>query len=266
MNDKKVVFVDVDQTLFDNKNNILYPSTIKVMEELSKRKDIDIFIATGRGINFLNHLKSIMPYVKGFITNNGQTVFYQNEIIYDNQIGKEIIEKIENYANDNNISLAYATEYEALVNFHNEYSIKALNNFHINNAQSLNKSKCPENLKVKQFWFFGNHEEINQAREKITELDFILWPGEIGCDVVTKGVSKKQGIEIVIDKLGYQLENTYAIGDGDNDIEMFRTVKYSIAMGNGTEKAKKNACYITDRIDNDGFAKAIKKYILNKKQ
>ena len=51
----------------------------------------------------------------------------------------------------------------------------------------------------------------------------------------------------------------YAIGDGDNDVEMFKVVKTSIAMGNGSTKAKESATFITDDISNDGLYKAFKK-------
>ena len=37
-----------------------------------------------------------------------------------------------------------------------------------------------------------------------------------------------------------------------------------VAMGNGTESAKKAANYVTDTNENHGVAKAIEKYILNK--
>ena len=42
-----------------------------------------------------------------------------------------------------------------------------------------------------------------------------------------------------------------AIGDGNNDIEMFEYANYSVAMENGTELAKKAAKYQTDSNEND---------------
>ncbi len=266
MNNHKVLFVDVDQTLFDNHHNLLYPSTILALEMIAEQDDIDLFLATGRGINILGHLERVLPFFKGFVTNNGQTAIYKDQLIHDGRTPREIVKKMEDYANKNHISIAYVSEDDALVNFHNEISIKALNNFHIYNAKSLNGSACPNNLAVKQFWFFGDHEQIKAASKAIKELDFIKWPGKLGCDVILKGVSKKTGIEKVIKYLGYDFKNTYAIGDGDNDIGMFESVCNSIAMGNGTVNAKHHAKYITDSVENDGFAKAIDKYLLSKEK
>ena len=55
-----------------------------------------------------------------------------------------------------------------------------------------------------------------------------------------------------------------AIGDGNNDIEMFEYANYSVAMKNASELAAKAARYRTDSNVNDGVAKAIRKYALNK--
>ena len=51
------------------------------------------------------------------------------------------------------------------------------------------------------------------------------------------------------------------IGDSGNDLSMFEQAKLKIAMANADEELKKNADYITDTNNNDGVAKAIKKFI-----
>ena len=52
------------------------------------------------------------------------------------------------------------------------------------------------------------------------------------------------------------------IGDGPNDRMMFRRGGFSIAMGNGSEEVRNSAKAVTDTNDNDGWAKAIRQYIL----
>ena len=50
-----------------------------------------------------------------------------------------------------------------------------------------------------------------------------------------------------------------AVGDGKNDIEMFRNVELSIAMGQSQDEVKNAASYVTDRIEEDGFYLALVK-------
>lgn len=54
-----------------------------------------------------------------------------------------------------------------------------------------------------------------------------------------------------------------AIGDGPNDVLMFRKSSFSIAMGNASNEVKAQAQAVTDNNENEGFAKAMRKYILS---
>ncbi|MNP14241.1 putative phosphatase [compost metagenome] len=67
-------------------------------------------------------------------------------------------------------------------------------------------------------------------------------------------------MEFLFNKLGISKEDTFAFGDAQNDIEMIKLVKHGIAMGNGTDEIKSIAYYVTDAVNNDGIAKALKKF------
>ncbi|OBI44337.1 haloacid dehalogenase [Mycobacterium kyorinense] len=62
----------------------------------------------------------------------------------------------------------------------------------------------------------------------------------------------------------YQLtpEQIATIGDMPNDILMFEHSGLTIAMGNADEKVKAAAKEVTDSNDNDGFAKAVERFVL----
>jgi Cof subfamily protein (haloacid dehalogenase superfamily) len=52
------------------------------------------------------------------------------------------------------------------------------------------------------------------------------------------------------------------IGDMPNDVLMFRESGFSIAMGNAGDEVKSQASAVTDGNDDDGFAKAMRKFVL----
>ena len=60
------------------------------------------------------------------------------------------------------------------------------------------------------------------------------------------------------------MDEVMAIGDGDNDSSMLEAAGFAVAMGNGTKAIKKMADAVTDRVENEGFARAIYKYVLQK--
>ncbi|MCI7058614.1 MAG: HAD hydrolase family protein, partial [Mollicutes bacterium] len=80
---------------------------------------------------------------------------------------------------------------------------------------------------------------------------------EFAVDIMLKDSDKAKGILSVLEYYGYEQENALTIGDASNDIEMLLFAGTSVAMGNGNGEAKSVADYVTDDIDNDGWAKAM---------
>ncbi|HKM61601.1 MAG TPA: Cof-type HAD-IIB family hydrolase [Acidisphaera sp.] len=78
--------------------------------------------------------------------------------------------------------------------------------------------------------------------------------------------SPKANKGAVVDTLAaiYNLHHSQivTIGDGPNDRLMFRRSGFSIAMGNGSEEVRNTAKVVTDSNEDDGWAKAVRKYIL----
>ncbi len=64
-------------------------------------------------------------------------------------------------------------------------------------------------------------------------------------------------------RLGIAPDEIATIGDGGNDVFMFRKSGFSIAMGNATDAVKAEAKAVTDSNEQDGFAKAVRKFVLD---
>ncbi|MDD2876275.1 MAG: Cof-type HAD-IIB family hydrolase [Acidiphilium sp.] len=71
----------------------------------------------------------------------------------------------------------------------------------------------------------------------------------------------------VVDKLSQILkiapDRILTIGDMPNDVTMFRRSGISIAMGNADDAVKSRATFTTDSNENEGFAKAMDRYVLD---
>lgn len=76
--------------------------------------------------------------------------------------------------------------------------------------------------------------------------------------------TKESSLNEIIDFYNIDKNKTIAIGDGHNDIEMLKNVKYGVAMGNSHPDLIKNSTYITKDINHHGvyyFLKNITKFI-----
>lgn len=62
----------------------------------------------------------------------------------------------------------------------------------------------------------------------------------------------------MIERLGFELKDVYAFGDGLNDLEMLKAVGTSVAMGNGVPEAKEHADYITTDVAENGIWNGLK--------
>ena len=104
---------------------------------------------------------------------------------------------------------------------------------------------------------------IDAFAQRFPKLTIYKW-GTWGSDVVNKGCTKGRAITDVIKLYGYDFNNTYGIGDGLNDIEMFNSVNHSIAMGNASDYVKKHAKHVTSNIEDDGLEEVLEDIIYGK--
>jgi Cof subfamily protein (haloacid dehalogenase superfamily) len=80
---------------------------------------------------------------------------------------------------------------------------------------------------------------------------------------VTNPQANKGDVVMTLAKLqGIAPEQIATIGDMPNDVLMFRKSGFSIAMGNASDEVKSQASAVTDSNENEGFAKAVRKFIL----
>ncbi|MCL5291326.1 MAG: Cof-type HAD-IIB family hydrolase [Actinobacteria bacterium] len=81
-------------------------------------------------------------------------------------------------------------------------------------------------------------------------------------DVLHKDASKASSLRYVADKLGILIEETIAIGDSWNDLEMIEAAGVGVAVANATEKLKERADYVTSAERGAGVAEVLEKFVL----
>jgi Cof subfamily protein (haloacid dehalogenase superfamily) len=86
--------------------------------------------------------------------------------------------------------------------------------------------------------------------------------GDNSGELTVPNIHKANAIEILIQHLGIERINTYAFGDGLNDIEMLQYCQVGIAMGNAKQELKDIADEITDADNADGIYNSMKKHNL----
>ena len=81
-------------------------------------------------------------------------------------------------------------------------------------------------------------------------------------DVTNPKANKGMVVATLSARMNIPMAQIATIGDMPNDVFMFRTSGFSIAMGNASDAVKAQASAVTDSNENEGFAKAVRKFIL----
>jgi Cof subfamily protein (haloacid dehalogenase superfamily) len=80
-------------------------------------------------------------------------------------------------------------------------------------------------------------------------------------DITHKDANKGAVVEYLSGHLGVPDAEIATIGDQPNDVLMFKRSGFSIAMGNASNEVKAQASATTDSYNDEGFAKAMERFI-----
>lgn len=274
----KLIFIDIDGTLFDHAKDAI-PESAKNAILSVKSKGHRIFLSTGRPYADIDQEILNSP-LDGMIVSCGAVVYVDNKPIYCKTYPqKELISLIQ-FMLDNNIGFSldgirknYLTE-EAF-NYLSSLMFKNNEDSELSRAMMAKNNCFPfedmkeEDLKevVKISIFTKNKESCEKLFQRIPEslVGFMyknnhldLYNGEISI----KGITKATGLKQITSYLNIPIEDTIAIGDSLNDLDILQEAGLSICMGNGADECKKTADFVTKDISDDGLAYALKHFNL----
>lgn len=249
-----IVFFDIDGTILNHRTNKITEKTILAIKKLKENGHIPV-LATGRNKKLLMGLEELLG-IDALVLSNGHYVLYNKECIYAKYIDKKIVKRFIDYASVHNYDVAIST---------------ALNHVAISDTGQMtkfNESLHLGKIEVKPTYYLDHdvlqmnicaNDKIDELRIEFPELEFAI-STQYGLDVTLKEGFKELGVKQLLDFLKIDLKETFAIGDGYNDIGMIKTVYTGIAMGNACDELKKEAVFTTLSIDFDGVYYTLKYY------
>ena len=259
----KAVFFDIDGTLIDCLNGItdITPRVKKAIRALQAKGNY-VFIATGRPYAFLNEALYNFGF-DGFVLTNGAYVKVKDKCIYKEPINKKLVKELA--YNFEELNIQYILQGEKCSYIKDEY--KKLHSFY--DSYSISKKYLEGKYKLEEVDIYKIEMLCNDKKG----IDYCLSLGNTGYEYIqnieensfelySKTNTKASGILKVLEHLNIPIENSYAFGDGKNDIEMLSTVGCGIAMKNADDFVKSYASKVTGSVKNDGVALGIETFIL----
>ena len=151
----KAIFFDIDGTLVSFKNHQIPASTIESLKKL-KEKGIKIFVATGRGKDGLDILDEIE--FDGYITLNGQYCYVDNQIIYENTIKRDDLQKLLNYLEDHPFPCGFTEEHNKYFNLR-DARVDEIHRITLNDDHPAGDCSDVVNKKIYQCMCFIDEQE-----------------------------------------------------------------------------------------------------------
>lgn len=258
----KMFFFDIDGTLLDCPMgmNEMSEKTISSLDTL-RRQGHSVFLATGRCKCFI--IDEVMKYpFDGYVTCNGGFVEYKGKPIYKNVVSAKAIELTHKlckkhgwlyyFESSNNIYVPDKKNSKHIL-FRDNWRMKpevVIDCFDFNEIETyigMIVVNSEDDVKIVE-------RELSQYFEIQRHMHGTSF------DLTLKNESKGNGIKHLIDRLGIDIKDTIAFGDGRNDIEMLETVGLGIAMENAAQETKDASDYVTKSVLDDGITYALKKF------
>lgn len=270
---KKIVFFDVDGTLVTRNNHI--PKSTKNAIKALKKNGIIPVIATGRAPVLVREIVEMLD-IDTFIAMNGQYIVHEGNVLYQNPIDLNLVDQMVDFAVDRKDGIILSTADEIIANS----AISLVNRGYLYmflkgligiipdriKVRMWNRmmSKAPEkeayaNKEIFMMNINANQEQQVAYEEAFGDVLSFTRANEMSMDIISKGTSKASGTEKLASELGVSIKNTYAFGDGLNDLEMLQRVGTGVAMANGFEELKIAADMVTDSVFSDGISKGLQK-------
>ena len=260
----KIIFTDIDGTIREASGHIP-KSTVRAIHELQQAGYL-VVVSTGRPECEIPDRVYEIGF-DGYISACGAQVRFHDEIVLDQVIPEDLFRGIVSYMEDHEIvgyfqcpkkNFVLASQKELYLSYDERSHALLPEGSERLYPEPAFAATAEDVIHPQKMAFWGNKTSVEQFRAE-NDPRFEILPLAIPSqekytgEIMVEGHSKGNAILTLLSHLGISQEEAVAVGDGSNDITMFEICGYSIALGNGSEIAKKVADLVTENIDDDGF-------------
>lgn len=257
-----IVFFDIDGTLIDERSQQIPESTVRAVEALSRNGHIPV-VNTGRPFTHVDSRVREMAF-RGFACGCGMEVQLDGRWLLQLRPEPALCRKVVECSRKYGMRSFYELAEGGLL-LDGENSYHPLMMPEVERMRSVGYRICqladfpePQFMKLVTFRDEGSDPDAfcAELRSDFTIID----RGGFMYELILKGCSKAAGMQMILDHLGADRQETMAIGDSTNDLTMFQLAGHTVCMGNGMEELKRVSEYVTASVMEDGIEKALQHY------
>ncbi len=250
----KVIILDLDGVVVDSpKQKLPSKELVKATKELIK--DYYICAATGRVWTFTKDILQMLDLQDPCIISAGTQIVkpQTGEVVWQKSLKKEMVDRV----------IKLLREYPDYKLMYNDSDSRE----YFFGGTHAKDFKAKEPVYVINFIFVPD-ELAKEIAERLNKIDGVVCimavaqkPGMRDLHITNSQATKEQAIKELLQMIKVKKENTIGVGDGHNDINLFKAVGRKIAMGNAVEDLKKTADVVIGSVKDDGLVDYFKTLI-----
>lgn len=270
----KIVFFDIDGTLYYRGDRRGIPkSTLDAIRQL-RAEGNQALICTGRCMS------CIEPYIQnigfdGYIAGCGTHIIHRGRELWYQVLDREFIRQMDRLCKEEQVMPVFEGSRFLYVDepgwtgetleFYRFYK-----QFYEGKVRAVDYD-ADDICKLTVRMDHVDGDCISQADISAKKKRIASFAASAGMEALDKGRSveifpaecgKGRGIRRFLTLTGYLDADTYAFGDGVNDITMMEQVDFGVALGHADPELVRVCCYETDDLYEDGIYKACRKFHL----
>lgn len=261
--ESKVLFFDIDGTLLEGNRGIetIPEGALKELRRLQAQGH-KLFVSSGRPKAMINDYLLNVGF-DGFILANGGYVEIDGKSIFENRMDYDLCVKTTQMLEDLNCDYMLETadsiyidpKFDELYGFFSKVGMKDMFQREFDKFDVLKRTiKIEANV-------------LDKDRKKLEDylshkFGSVITHDEHGSEnsfeFFSPTMSKAIGVQKVLEYYNLEQKDTYAFGDGTNDIEMIEYCQVGVAMGNAVDALKEKADIICHSIEDNGLEEILK--------
>ena len=268
----KLIAIDMDGTLLRSDKTV-DPQTAEDIRT-AVEKGIQIAYCTGRGTAEMQDTFRALPMIRYAVLTSGAVVYDRAEdrFLYQNGVGHPYIEQIVETAARYHAMPHFLTDRESIIG---RADLPHMADFHMGIYEPMFRQiacrvsdMAAEAMRhqtiAKVNIYFRTAGDRDAWYEELKHLPLQVTLSEnTTLEMTAPATNKGTGLKRLAAYLQIPMEQTAAIGDNYNDVDMMKAAGFSVAMGNAAAEIRELCDHVTADNDHNGAGQAIR-FILQK--
>ena len=243
----ELIGLDMDGTMLNSEKKITDGVIKAIKEAIANGKYVSL--SSGRALAELTEYREMLKEMEYAILESGALVYNlkKDEIISVVTLDEDIVKKVFEAVKGKDVFVHLISQGRSVSP---EKLIPKMDKYHMGVYIPM---------------FHTTPQDRENTRKKLQGLPIeMLDAEETSLEISPLGVTKGFGLKKLCEYLNMGIEQSIAVGDADNDLDVLKTAGLAVAMGNANANVKKIADVEVMDNDHDGVAEAIYKYLLEK--